>query len=213
MSRTGAAERVDGRLARSERTRRAIVDAHLALIEAGDLKPTGERIAERAGVSLRTLWANFNDMEKLFAACGERLAARMDAEHEPIQVDLPLTRRIDLFCRQRARMLEILAPSARAARTREPFSAALRRNHVAQLGKVEAEIAELFAHELDAIGRNREELLHALVAGSTFGAWSELRDSFGLDVEQARRVMARTVTALLSAAIATSLEKPARRSR
>lgn len=213
MSETDTPERVDGRLARSERTRRTIVDAHLALIEDGDLKPTGERIAERAGVSLRTLWTNFNDMEKLFAASGERLAARLAAEHEPIPVDLPLHRRIDTYCRQRAHMLEILAPSARAARTREPFSAQLRHNHVAHLATVRAELAELFAPELEAVGGKRDELLYALVAGSTFGSWSELRDSLGLDVEEARRVMTRTVTGLLSAAIAAAPDAPARRRR
>jgi TetR/AcrR family transcriptional regulator, regulator of autoinduction and epiphytic fitness len=50
---------MDGRVARAERSRRAIVAAHLALIDEGDLRPTGERIAERAGVSLRSLWTNF----------------------------------------------------------------------------------------------------------------------------------------------------------
>ena len=73
MTDVAAAPRIDGRTARATRTRSAIVDAHLALISEGDLKPTGERIAERAGVSLRALWANFKDMEALFAASGERL--------------------------------------------------------------------------------------------------------------------------------------------
>ena len=45
--------RVDGRTARSERTRTAIVDAHLQLIREGDLRPTAEKIAKQAGVSLR----------------------------------------------------------------------------------------------------------------------------------------------------------------
>ena len=40
--------RVDGRTARAQRTRAAIVEAHLDLIRAGDLRPTGERIAEAA---------------------------------------------------------------------------------------------------------------------------------------------------------------------
>lgn len=68
----GGPTRMDGRTARAERTRNAIVDAHLALIDEGDLNPTGERIAERAGISPRTLWTNFKDMETLFAATGQR---------------------------------------------------------------------------------------------------------------------------------------------
>src|SRR3954471_17905287 len=82
-------QRIDGRTLRGERTRRAIVDAHLALLEEGDLKPTAERIAERAGVSLRALWTNFKDMEGLFAAAGERLMERQRAEDRPIEPGPP----------------------------------------------------------------------------------------------------------------------------
>ena len=65
---TTSPQRVDGRTARSERTRNAIVDAHLRLIHEGDLRPTAERIAKQAGVSLRALWSHFSDLEALFAA-------------------------------------------------------------------------------------------------------------------------------------------------
>src|SRR5215470_2088915 len=116
--------RVDGRTMRAQRTRAAIVDAHLGLLARGDLKPTGERIADAAGVSLRTLWTSFKDMETLFAAAGERLIERELAVYKPIDVGLALPVRVERFCAQRATMLEILAPAARAAVVREPFSAA-----------------------------------------------------------------------------------------
>jgi AcrR family transcriptional regulator len=97
--------RVDGRTARAQRTRAAIVDAHLGLLASGDLKPTGERIADAAGVSLRTLWTSFKDMETLFSAAGQRLIERQLEVFEPIDAALPLADRVDAFCRQRARML------------------------------------------------------------------------------------------------------------
>lgn len=195
----GVPVRVDGRTARAERTRRAIVDAHLALLDEGDLKPTGERIAERAGVSLRALWTNFRDLETLFAAAGKRLMERQEAEYVPVPVHLPLVERIDAFCRQRARMLEIIAPGARAARLREPFSAQLRRNRTAFVGRVREEIGELFARELAAAGPERGQLLDALTVITTWAGWSVLRDELGLSVEQALAVQRRTVSALLSA--------------
>lgn len=198
-----APARVDGRTARAERTRRAIVDAHLELIDEGDLKPTGERIAERAGVSLRALWTNFKDLETLFAATAERLSERLESEFEPVSPDLPLPRRVEEFCRQRSRMLEILGPSARAAGLREPFSVALRRNRTKELGRVRSELELLFAHELDAAGAGRDQLLNALVVNTTWAAWSVLRDQFGLSVAAARGVLVRTVTALLAAALTT----------
>lgn len=198
-----ASARVDGRTARAERTRRAIVDAHLELIDEGDLKPTGERIAERAGVSLRALWTNFKDLETLFAATAKRLSERLESEFEPVSPDLPLPRRVEEFCRQRTHMLEILGPSARAAGLREPFSVALRRNRTRELGRVRSELELLFAHELDAAGAGRDQLLNALVVNTTWAAWSVLRDQFGLSVPAARGVLVRTVTALLAAALTT----------
>jgi AcrR family transcriptional regulator len=200
-----APARIDGRTARAERTRNAVVDAHLALISEGDLRPTGERIAERAGVSLRTLWSNFKDMETLFEASGERVLARQDAAFRPISAALPLTRRVDAFCRQRARLLQLLAPCARAAQMREPFSAQLRRNRAKHVDRLRAEIEALFAPELEMAGAGRDEVLHALIAATMSPAWSMLRDTLGLGVAEARAVMTRTVSALLVTAMAAGL--------
>jgi AcrR family transcriptional regulator len=198
MTNVDARGRVDGRTARAERTRNAIVEAHLALIGEGDLKPTGERIADRAGVSLRALWANFKDMEALFAASGQRLVERQDEEFRPVPVELPLPERIDQFCRQRARILELIAPSARAAQLKEPFSAQLRRNRAANIARVQKEISELFGPELDRAGVGRDELFHALTVATTWAAWSMMRDELKLDIDEACGIMIRTVTALLS---------------
>jgi TetR/AcrR family transcriptional regulator, regulator of autoinduction and epiphytic fitness len=192
--------RVDGRTARAQRTRAAIVDAHLGLLASGDLKPTGERIAEAAGVSLRTLWTSFKDMETLFSAAGQRLIERQLAVFEPIDPAQPLPDRVDAFCRQRARMLEILTPAARAAVLYEPFSAALRRNRTIELGRVRDELVQLFKAELADAGDGREELLRALHVTSTFACWNVLRDNLGLSIDAARGVMARTVAALLGVA-------------
>ena len=189
--------RVDGRTARAQRTRAAIVDAHLGLLARGDLKPTGERIADAAGVSLRTLWTSFKDMETLFAAAGQRLIERQLDVFQPIDPALPLSERVEAFCRQRARMLEILTPAARAAVLYEPFSAALRRNRTIELGRVRDEIVVLFGAELAAAGDGAEELLHALHVTSTFASWNVLRDNLGLTIDTARGVMSRTVAALL----------------
>ncbi|MEV0606041.1 TetR/AcrR family transcriptional regulator [Polymorphospora rubra] len=199
MSNTDAPVRMDGRSARAERTRAAIVDAHLALIGEGDLRPTGERIAERAGVSLRALWTNFKDMETLFEASGDRVLAEQRAAHRPVPAGLPLAKRVDAFCRQRARLLQLITPSARAAQLREPTSEQLRRNRAKHIERLRDEVSELFAAELDAAGAGRTRLLNALIAATMWPAWSMLRDGLGLGVDEARRTMTRTVTALLTA--------------
>jgi TetR/AcrR family transcriptional regulator of autoinduction and epiphytic fitness len=197
MNDAGVRQRVDGRTLRAERTRQAITDAHFALLEEGDLRPTAERIAERAGVSLRALWTNFKDMEGLFAAAGERLMERQRAEFRPIDPGLALTERIELYCAQRARLLELIAPAARAARIREPFSAQLRKNRQWYLEIAREEIEELFAAELAAAGPARGEVLDALTFATTFSGWSMWRDDLHLDVPGATAVLQRVVSALL----------------
>src|SRR4029450_8701570 len=67
----------DGRLARGERARAAIVDALLVLIESGELRPSAARIAQRAGVSLRSVFQHFSDVESLFAAAASRQTERL----------------------------------------------------------------------------------------------------------------------------------------
>ena len=106
-------------------------------------------------------------------------------------------------------MLEIIAPSARAARLREPFSAQLRANRARHLERVRTELEELFPRELEVAGAGRAELLDALTVAATWGTWSVLRDELCMSVDQAQSVVARTVTALLAADLAASLHRPA----
>jgi AcrR family transcriptional regulator len=192
-----AGPRVDGRTARAERTRKAIVDAHVTLLLAGDLRPTAERIADRAGVSLRALWGHFADMETLFAASGARVLAMQDAAYRPVDVSLPRHRRIEEYCAQRARLLEKLAPAARAAQLKEPFSPALSGYRTSYLNRARDELSALFAPELDEAGEGRGEVLTALIAISMWPTWATLRDDLGLDVDAARAALARMVAALL----------------
>lgn len=188
---------LDGRTLRAERTRRAIVAAHMELMCEGDLRPTGERIARRAGVSLRTLWSNFSDLESLFAASGRKTWEMRNEVFKPVPVSLALPERIDAFCRQRVRILELIAPASRAAQIRIPFSPELKHSRAVHNDAVREEIEELFAEELADFRANRDEVVLALLNATTWPAWMSLRDDLGYDEAVGLRVMRRTVTALL----------------
>ena len=188
--------RVDGRTARSERTRNAIVDAHLRLIREGDLRPTADRIAKQAGVSLRALWSHFADMEALFAASGQRVLESRDTSHRPISAKLPLPERIEAYCKQRARMLEQIGPVAKASAVKEPFSETLQRYRMLHVARVREELSDLFADEIG----DDEELLNTLSAISMWPTWSTWREPMGLSVAASRANLVRTVKALLGVA-------------
>ena len=101
----GATAATDGRLLRSERTKQAIVDALLGLIREGSLRPSSAQIAERAGVTQRTLFNQFGDMETLFEAVTKRHTARV-AHLLPTVVPGTLEKRAAHFADQLAELLE-----------------------------------------------------------------------------------------------------------
>ena len=74
----------DGRRKRTERSRKAMIDAALALIQEGHFVPTAREVAERAGVGIRSFFRQFEDMDSLFLA--------VDAEISESVVDSFLNR-------------------------------------------------------------------------------------------------------------------------
>jgi TetR/AcrR family transcriptional regulator of autoinduction and epiphytic fitness len=58
-------EHVDGRSLRRERNREAVIEAFLTLVREGNFDPGGAEIAERAGVSHRSVFRYFDDLAEL----------------------------------------------------------------------------------------------------------------------------------------------------
>ncbi|MCW5888912.1 MAG: TetR/AcrR family transcriptional regulator [bacterium] len=198
MAGPSTASRVDGRLARGERARGAIVDALLDLLEAGELRPSAARIAERAGVSLRSVFQHFSDVETLFATAAERQKVRLMPLVRPISLDGPLAERIAAFASQRAKVLEAITPVRRAAILMEPFSRELHVRLASFRNDKGAEVQRVFAREIAARpSASRRPLVAALVVASGWTTWQGLREHQGLDRTQARRVLAHMLTALL----------------
>lgn len=194
-------EPADGRAARSHRTRRAIVDAMRALHAEGDLRPTVPRIAERAGVSLRTVWQQFADREALLVEAVRRDREILRGLVSRIPQDQPLAIRVEKFVTQRARVLEEMTPTWRAARIAEPFSDALQHDKKWKTAGGRAELEHVFAPELDQLpGVQRDQLVEALHAVSIWAFWETLRTELGLSPLRARELLSRTFTALFAQA-------------
>jgi AcrR family transcriptional regulator len=170
----------------------------LALFEEGVLKPTAPVIAERAGVSIRSVFQHFADLESLYADVSERQMARLFSTATFIPRDGNLKTRLGLFVRQRARVHETVTPVRRAALLVEPFSdeVAGRLRWVRDRGR--SEVERVFAIELKACpARERIEIVEALTAASSWSAWEALRAHQGLTPSKAESVMSRTIAAIL----------------
>ena len=189
---------VDGRTARGQRTRSSVVDALLALQEEGDLSPTAQQVAARAGVALRTVFGHFSDMETLWAEAGQRELGKLERLADRIDPALPLEQRISRYAASRRRVLEALLPVARAARLREPTSPQLQRNREVFIEVGDAEVREVFAPELAALDEDaRGRSLDALYLVSSAPAWESLRFDRGLAPGDAEQVVRECVTRVL----------------
>src|SRR3954454_3478414 len=100
----------DGRVLRGERNREAIVDALLSLYGEGVLRPSTNEVAERAGVSVRSVHNHFADMESLRAEVAQRQWERIAPPLEPVPADLSLERRIAEVVDRRSALFEAITP-------------------------------------------------------------------------------------------------------
>ncbi|MGH9092153.1 MAG: TetR/AcrR family transcriptional regulator [Acidimicrobiales bacterium] len=191
-------EKVDGRRARGIRTRDAIVTALMDLIAGGDIAPTAQRIADRAGVSVRSVYQHFTDVEGLYADASARTFDWVQSVTKEIDPGWPLKRRIDEFAATRAATLEMLTPFSRASRLIEPNSAAIRQNRLEMQRWGRDRIARIFASELSKLeGPARAALLAAMDTLTSAEAWEHLRTS-GHSVKSARQIMRAGTAALLA---------------
>ncbi len=191
-------EPLDGRTARSRRTRESIVDATIGLLEDGDLRPTAPRVAERAGVSVRSVFQHFVDLESLHAAVAERLVDRVAFLLLPIDPALPLRERIAQFLHQRSQLLEVVTPIRRAADVHGPFSAEITQRLRDGQAFLCSEVEAAFAPELDTLGpADRADVLDALDLVLSWASWDNLRTVRGRDESAARAVIERLVLSVL----------------
>jgi AcrR family transcriptional regulator len=149
-------------------------------------------------VAPRSVFQHFADMESLFAAAAERQLERVRPLVRTLPATGPLPARLRAFVEQRTAVLEAIAPVRRAALLREPFSPeiASRLQGVRQAAR--AEVEHVFGPELAQRPRaERQELADALTAAASWSVWETLRTHQHLGAERARRVMARTLAALL----------------
>jgi TetR/AcrR family transcriptional regulator of autoinduction and epiphytic fitness len=191
-------EQRDGRTVRAERTRQALVDSLLGLLDEGHMTPTAAAIAARAGVSERSVFQHFPDREALFEAVAREQYVRVMPTLRPVDSSLPLTERIEQFSQQRARLYEQIGGVRRAALLIEHESSSVAGwlTTVRQAKAAEAE--RVFRRELDAMPADeREPLRAALIAHCSWAAWDSWRTHQRLSVARARAALAAGIAALL----------------
>jgi AcrR family transcriptional regulator len=185
-----ATSRLDGRTVRRLANRDRILDAALDLVATG-ADVNAETIAERAGVSARSVYNHFATERDLIAGMYERGTEQIRPLLEKLpSTDVPFERRVSQWVQVWARIQEQIAPIRWRALVAEdehpglqPELDAIRRAHRAEIKRSFPEIS----------GRTRQA---AAVAATDSLMWRSLRRHQGLSFEAACDVIEETIRRL-----------------
>jgi AcrR family transcriptional regulator len=191
---------VDGRTARRDRNRDLVLDAVIELFTEDQLAPNAADVAERSGVSLRSVYRYFEDHEALVRAAIARHAERVAPLIDVPDIGVgPLDERVERFAEQRMRLYDTAAPTVRATLLRAPGNPLLQ----GQIDRVRTRLREqteaMFAPELTTMTASRRRAAAASVDTLLqFESAEHLRVRLGLSRAQAVAALRQSLTALLT---------------
>lgn len=196
MSASAAVSELDGRHRRKQLNRDAVIDALLELFERGSYAPSSAEIAEQAGISARSVFRYFDDVDDLNQAAIDRhLSMHSDLFEPDLEGAATTGERIERFVSSRVRLHEAVRPGARAARLcahRSPVVAA--QVHETRRWMRE-QIGHIFAAELEGA---HSTMLSAIDALCSFESYELMR--FG------HRMSRAATTSVLIGALGRLLE-------
>jgi AcrR family transcriptional regulator len=193
MAESVKTEVADGRRARSERSKQAIIDASLALMEEGNLIPTAQQVSDRAGVGIRSFFRHFEDMETLFATIDDQIRETTEALFLGGDRDGTLEERI-LHAVERhaggyeARSNMVCSTSAQLWRYET-----LRKNYARYQRGLRKDLDD-WLPELKQLTRHEREAVDAI---ASFEMWHRLRYHQGLNKATAIKVIVGLLNSLV----------------
>ena len=191
-------DRVDGRRLRGTRSREGVITAILELIHEGHHRPTTAQIAERSGVSVRSVFRHFDDVESLYAAAVEVHAARVAPYWELPDLPVDTEGRIRAFVEHRLRLYEAMGEVRRSVEHR-PVDSPVIAARLRQVRELHVEqVASVFAPELAAIDEPlRSVRTDAVALVTCWRSWEEATRAQGWSREHTAEVLVAGTLALL----------------
>ncbi len=186
-------EESDGRRRRSERSRQKIVQAMLDLVRDGDMHPSAAKVAASAGVSLRSVFRHFEDMESLY----REMTTLIEGEVMPVFME-PFTAsdwrgRLRELVGRRAIICEMIMPIKVAAGVRRFQSGYLMEDYQRFLMMERSGLESILPDRIIA-----DKILFSSIEMVTgFQAWRRMRQDQRLSVKDAEAVMLATAERLV----------------
>ena len=179
-----------------------MVDALLALYSEGNLDPSAADVAERSGLSPRSLFRYFTDVDDLARAAIDRQYAKLlPMAVIELDLDAPLEERVESLVERRTNVFETSGNIGMVARLRAPFEPVIAEQLSGIRTQMRAQIEALFSGELKALGAARgRSALAAIDSLCTFEVYHLWRGDQGLETAE--------ITTLMTSAILTLLGHP-----
>ena len=186
---------IDGRSLRRERNRQDIVDALLGLIENGETEISAALIASKAGLSERSIFRYFDDVNDLYRSVCD-LAFSKEIEYALID-DAgigSLDTKIENFVNQRVRiytMNEKIAPAARSFAFKNPI---IKNQLVFGRKLLRAQITKHFGEELSAFDKSQQQVAVATIdALTTFESYDMMRSDQKMSVQTIKSILSEGI--------------------
>ena len=191
----------DGRRRRSERTRKALIEAYLDLLRENQKPPTAPEIAKRAGYSVRSLFERFSDLLTLSLAAADYSFEQAMAQAALPILDADLHTRLKSQVETRAVICEQWLPLWRALlryqSASEELATRIKRIRAAMVSRLEL----VYRPELSTLSEaEHTQLLVALDILTDFESWGRMREDHGLSIEAARDLWINAIGRMLPAA-------------
>ena len=193
----------DGRHRRSERTRKALIEAYLDLLRENQQPPTTPEIAKRAGCSVRSVFERFSDVLTLSLAAADYAVEQATAQAAVPNLDADLHTRLKSQVETRAAICEQWLPLWRALlrhqSASEELAIRIKRIRAAMVSR----LALVYGPELSTLSdAEHTQLLVALDILTDFESWGRMREDHGLSIEAARDLWINAIGRMLPAAAA-----------
>lgn len=182
----GKPERVDGRRARSLRTRSLILEAYLVLLREKKDIPTSEQVAQRAGLSTRAVFAHFADREALAVAAFDLVlsSARSTPFNDKVVADRPSRIRFQVAIR--AASCEAWQPLWQVVMIGQFKSPDIAKRIELVRARMRGRVETIYQPELASLAEpQRTATLSALETLTSFESWERMRGHYGLSYEAA----------------------------
>jgi len=197
---TTTPDATDGRRARRQRGRLAVSEAMIDLVFEGNLPPSAEQIAERAGVSIASLFRYFDTLDELRQQTTDLYFERHGHLFEVTNIgEGTLTERIGTFVASRATLYETTEPMCRLVRLRA--NELTRVNDLLGLIRVARadQIHQHFDAELEQLTpASRDDAAAVIVTLTSFESWDQMHRSHDRSPAQIRRAWTTALHGLLT---------------